>query len=89
LRDFNAFKTANEITDMVETFGKPRHIEIAADHAYVVVPASFTYKMNGKPMKESGSVITVALQKGPSGWRTTGWAYSEGTVVAVKTESAK
>jgi len=88
LSDFNDFIKANKISDMVETIGKPRHIEITGDHAYVVAPVTSAYKMNGKPMKERG-IITGALQKGPSGWRVTGWAYSAGTAAAAKTEAAK
>ena len=87
--DFNAFSKANEITDAVATIGKPRHIDITGNRAYVVAPATYTFKMKGKPMKESGAILTVALQKDPSGWRLTGWSYSAGTEAAVTTESAK
>jgi hypothetical protein len=89
LSDFNAFSKANEITDAVATLGKPKHINITGDRAYVVAPATYTYKMKGNPTKESGSILTVALQKGPSGWRITGWSYTAGIEAAVKTEAAK
>jgi hypothetical protein len=87
LNDFDAFAKTHEITDGVVTLGKPRHLDITADHAYVVAGANFAYKMKGKPIKESGSIMTFALQKSASGWRITGWAWSEGTEVAVKTGS--
>jgi len=83
--DFDAFVKANEITVVVVTLGKPRHIDITGEHAYVVVPAGYTYTMKGKPMKQTGSIITVALQKGTSGWRMTGWAWSDGIDTEVKT----
>ena len=85
--DFNAFTKANEITDGKVTLGKPRHIDITADRAYIVVPANFTYNMKGKPMKQSGSIVTVAMQKVASGWRMTGWAWGAAIDVAVKTGS--
>jgi hypothetical protein len=44
--------------------------------------------MKGKPMKQSGSLVTVALQKGASGWRMTGWAWSDGVRTEVKTGTA-
>jgi len=89
LSDWNAFSKANGITDAVGTIGKPRHIEITADHAYVVGPSIFAYKVNGKPVIERGSTFTVAMQKGPSGWRITGWSYGEGRQTAAKTDSSK
>jgi hypothetical protein len=85
--DFNAFTKANEITNGNVTLGKPRHIDITADRAYIVVPANFTYNMKGKPMKQSGSIVTIAMQKGASGWRMTGWAWGSAIDVAVKTGS--
>ena len=55
----------------------PRHVDIAADRACVVVPADHTFKKNGKPVKEAGSMMTSALQKGASGWRITGGAWAK------------
>jgi hypothetical protein len=28
-------------------------------------------------MKEVGSIFTLALQKGPAGWRITGWSWAK------------
>jgi hypothetical protein len=89
LSDFDAFCKAHEITGVVSTLGKPRHIDITGDRAYVVASGTLTYNVKAKPTKESGSIFTVALQKGPSGWRITGWSYSAGIEAAAKTESAK
>ena len=50
---------------------------ITADRAYVVVPANYTFKKNGKLVKETGSMFTFALQKGEAGWRITGWAWAK------------
>jgi hypothetical protein len=82
--DFDAFGKANEITAGVVILGKPRHLDITAEHAYVVVPAIYTFTMKGKPMKQSGSIITVALHKGASGWRMGAWAWSDGIQTEVK-----
>ena len=74
--DFEANAKKSGITDGVVTLGKPRHVDIAGDHAYAVFPAEYAYKENGKPVKASGATFTVALKKGPSGWRITAWAWS-------------
>ena len=66
------------MTDGVVKLGKPRHVDVTGDRAYVIVPATYMYKVKGKPAKESGSMLTIALQKGASGWLMTGWAWTKG-----------
>lgn len=73
--DTNAKK--NGITDARVSIGKPRHADITGDHAYVVVPATYTYKLNGKPVKEKDNTWTFTLQKADSGWRINGWAWAK------------
>jgi hypothetical protein len=75
--DFAADSTKNGITDSIVTLGKPKHVDITGDRAYVVVPATYTFKLHGKKTTESGSTLTVALQKGSAGWRITGWAWTK------------
>jgi len=75
--DFDADAKKRGISDGVVTLGKPRHVDVAGDRAYVVVPASFAYKLKGKPVKEPASLLTVALQKGAGGWRMVAWTWSK------------
>jgi ketosteroid isomerase-like protein len=89
LSDFNASNKANEITDISASLGKLRHLDITGDRAYVVAPVNATYKVKGKPTRDAGALWTVALQKGASGWRITGWAYTAGREVEVKTDTGK
>ena len=67
----------NGITDGVVTLGTPQHVDIEAEHAYVVVPADYVFKMKGKAVKESGSLITISLRKSAAGWRMTAWAWGK------------
>jgi len=76
LTDFDAFNQKNGISDPRATLGKPTHVDINGDRAYVVFPASYNYKQNGKPVAETGSTLTVSLQKLAAGWRMTGWAWA-------------
>jgi ketosteroid isomerase-like protein len=85
--DYNAFTKAHAITNGNVTLGKPRHVDVTADRAYIVVPANFTYNVKGKPMKQIGSIATIAMQKGASGWHITGWAWASANDVAVRTGS--
>ena len=77
MNDYDADAKKNGITDGLVTLSAPRHVDVAADHAYVVVPANYAFKEKGKPVQETGSMLTIALQKGAGGWRITGWAWSK------------
>src|SRR5262244_1338627 len=43
------------------TLGKPMHANVTCDAAYVVVPATMTFKLKGKHVTQSGAVFTLAL----------------------------
>ena len=74
--DYESNAKKAKITDGFVTLGKPRHIDITADRAYVVIPTDYVFKQNGKPMKETRSAFAFALQKGDKGWRITGWSWA-------------
>ena len=61
------------------TLGKPLHANVTGDAAYVVVPATMSFKLKGKQFTQSGAVFTVALRKLPAGWRLASWAWGKGT----------
>jgi ketosteroid isomerase-like protein len=74
--DFQDFAKAGDITAPFVTLGKPWHVDITADRAYVVAPTKFSYKQKGSPVLEQGIVI-IAMQKGAAGWHITGWAWAD------------
>jgi ketosteroid isomerase-like protein len=74
---FDADATKNGITDAVVTLAAPRHVDVTADRAYVVVPTDYTFKRKGTPEKETAPTLTVALQKIGAHWRITGWAWTK------------
>jgi hypothetical protein len=51
------------------TLDKPSHANITCDAAYVIVPATMTFNMQGKHVTQTGAVFTVALRKLVEGWR--------------------
>ena len=75
--DYDADAKKNGITDGVVTLSTPSHVDVTGDRAYVVVPANYSFKLKGKPVSEVGSIITLALQKSPAGWKITGWAWAK------------
>ena len=74
--DFDANSKKHRITNGKVILGKPTHVDITGDHAYVVIPSNYTYKQKGKPMAEPGSIFTFALHKGAEGWHITGWSWA-------------
>ncbi len=58
------------------TMGTPWRVDVTGTRAYVVVPVAFSFKDHGKPVKETGAVFTVALQRLAPGWLITGWAWA-------------
>jgi ketosteroid isomerase-like protein len=60
------------------TLGEPLHANVTGDSAYVVVPATMTFKVRGKQVTQTGAVFTVALRKLAEGWRIAAWAWAKG-----------
>jgi ketosteroid isomerase-like protein len=80
--DNDAFAKSNEITDGLVTLGKPLQFYVTGEHAYVVTRDDFTYKVKGKPTKQTGSIHTFVLQKSSSGWRIAGEAWASTALAA-------
>ena len=66
-------------SDYFVTLGEPLHCNITGDTAYVVVPATMTFKVRGQQVTQTGAVFTVALRMLAAGWRVAAWAWSKGT----------
>ncbi len=75
--DYAAWTKQNVVTNDTVTLAKPWRVEVDGDHAYAVVPATFTYTKRGANVVEAGSVWTFALQKTADHWRIVSWAWSE------------
>ena len=74
-----AYNEKSGITDSTATLGKTWTVDVTGDRAYFVAPMTYTYKQNGKSVKESAS-FTVALKRTQAGWLITSWAYSKQTL---------
>ena len=76
LDDLQIFGKQNDSSDWFVTLGKPRHVDVADAHAYVVVPTNLSYKKKGQLVKEAG-LMTLVLHKGTSGWRIAAWSWAD------------
>jgi hypothetical protein len=78
MRSYRVYTKANGLSDMLITLGIPKHVDVAAGRAYVVVPASYTIKVRGKLIDKAGSIVTFALARNAGAWRIIGWAWADG-----------
>jgi SnoaL-like domain len=74
-----AYDDKSGITDGDATLGKPWTVDVTGDRAYFVAPMTYTYKQNGKSVKESAS-FSVALKRTQGEWRITSWTYAKQTL---------
>jgi hypothetical protein len=49
---YNAYNEKNGVTDGDAPLGTPWTVDITGDRAYFVAPMTYTYKRQGKPVKE-------------------------------------
>src|SRR5262249_40406808 len=77
-KDYDADAKKNGVTDPSVWFGAAKHLEITGDRAYVVLPASYSYKHKTKPLKKAGGTLTISLQNTGNNWRITAWTWSRG-----------
>jgi ketosteroid isomerase-like protein len=75
--DYAADSKKNGVTETMVRIGIPRHVDVIGDNAYTVIPATYTYKKNGKPMTEAGATFIVALHKEADGWKITAWTWAK------------
>jgi len=57
---------------------EPVHNDTTGDAAYVVVPATMTFDLNGTTVTQTGATFMVALRRSADGWRVAAWAWAKG-----------
>ena len=77
MKDYDADAAKRGITDGVVTLGTPLHVDVDGNRAYLVIPSTYAFKLKGKAVKETGSLFTFAMLKGPNGWRIVGWSWAK------------
>ena len=77
MKDYDADAARRGITEGVVTLGTPLHVDIDGVRAYLVIPSTYAFKLKGKAVKETGSLFTFAMLKGPKGWRIVGWSWAK------------
>jgi hypothetical protein len=65
-------------SDYQITLDDPHHVDVSGMYAYVVLPETMTFHLQGKQVTQTGSMWTVALRKVGTEWRLTAWACAKG-----------
>jgi ketosteroid isomerase-like protein len=73
--DLESDAKKNAITEPMVTISAATRIEKNGDQSYVVVPAVYTFKQRGAPMRETAQ-MTFVLRKGATGWLIHGWTWT-------------
>jgi ketosteroid isomerase-like protein len=73
---FGADQLKSGVTDALISSTPPKFVTIEGTHAYVVLPTVYTYKIHGKPAKETGS-LAFALVKRGSQWKISSMAWAK------------
>ncbi|MGI8432508.1 MAG: YybH family protein [Chthoniobacterales bacterium] len=75
--DYDADAKKKGIANGVVTLHKPSHVEVVGEYAYVVNPTDYSWQQKGKPMKETNSLITIALHQHDGNWQIVAWTWSK------------
>lgn len=62
-------------TDGKVMLGTAIRESVMGDHAYVVMPSTYTFQQKGRTMRETGT-MTVALVKQGADWKIQAWTWS-------------
>jgi ketosteroid isomerase-like protein len=65
-------------TGYVVSTGAPLHHDVTGDHAYVALPATMLFNLNGEQITQTGAFFTLALHRQGDDWRITAWAWTKG-----------
>lgn len=66
---------AKGITEPRVDIGDPTREIVNGNHAYLIVPAVYTFKQKGTAMSETAQ-MTLTLVKGKAGWKISAWAWT-------------
>lgn len=65
-------------SDYRVSVGEPLHNSVAGDHAYLVLPATMDFALNGARVTQADAFFTVALRRADGAWRIAAWAWTKG-----------
>jgi ketosteroid isomerase-like protein len=73
--DLAKASVARGMTEEDAALGAPSRVEVSGDHAYAVLPASHSFKIKGRLMREKAQ-LTFVLVKNASAWKIESWTWT-------------
>lgn len=73
---FVADQKATGVSAAAIAFTRPKFVTVDGRRAYVVLPTVYTYKLRGKPAKETGSLAFTLVERG-SRWKIASMAWAK------------
>jgi hypothetical protein len=73
---FGADQSTNGVSDAIIAYTAPKFVTVAGSHAYVVLPTVYTYKIHGKPAKETGSLAFTLVERNAT-WKISAMAWAK------------
>lgn len=73
--DLAKASAARDMSEEDAVLGAPTRVEVTGDRAYAILPATHTFKMKGRMMREVAQ-LTFTLAKDPTGWKIVSWAWT-------------
>lgn len=83
LADLAKSDSAQGITSGVVAIRPATREEVSGDNAYVIVPATYTYKQKGATLRETAQ-LTLVMSRQRSGWKIAAWTWTGPRGVPVK-----
>lgn len=73
--DLTKASTARGMSEEDAELGAPTRVEVSGDHAYAVLPATQTFTMKGRHMREKAQLTFILVQDAGS-WKITSWTWT-------------
>lgn len=81
--DLAKASAARGMSEEDAALGAPTRVEVSGDRAYAILPATHTFKMKGRAMREVAQ-LTFTLAKDPAGWKIVSWAWTGPKAIPVR-----
>lgn len=64
--------------------GAPTRVEVSGDHAYAILPATHTFTMKGRAMREIAQLTFILVKDAGSDWKITSWTWTGPKATSVR-----
>ena len=74
--DLAKASAARGMTEEDANLGQPTRVEVSGNHAYAILPATHSFKMKGRLMRENAQLTFILARDADSPWKITSWTWT-------------